>query len=384
MIVCHRCGKENQNHYKFCLGCGADLTSAPKGPAKSGNVGMLKTMLAEPDHGVEEATRPGGLPGSPLSPPPTGRRPAGPPPGVPAASEVTPPGTVGAPLAGGNTAASPWSPPHASGLPGVPQNAGSGASEARTCPACQATVPPAFKFCGVCGFKLDDAPAPQPAVVVSSPTPEVTRALMTLIRPDGSEGGSHELQVGENKIGRIHGTIFENDGYLSPTHALLLLDVNNKTALIRDLGSLNGVFVKMIGEEDIQSGQIVRIGQELLRFDTIALPEPLEDGTEVMGSPNPGYWGKLTVVIGRGIDGSAYPLLGESVTLGRERGEINFPDDGYVSGLHARLSNQNGRVVLADLGSSNGTFIKVQGERAIYHDSFILLGQQLFRLTLPI
>ena len=25
MTVCNRCGKENQDHYKFCLGCGAEL-----------------------------------------------------------------------------------------------------------------------------------------------------------------------------------------------------------------------------------------------------------------------------------------------------------------------------------------------------------------------
>ena len=40
------------------------------------------------------------------------------------------------------------------------------------------------------------------------------RAILTLIRPDGSEGGTHELRQGENKIGREHGAIFENDGYL--------------------------------------------------------------------------------------------------------------------------------------------------------------------------
>src|SRR5439155_1265035 len=27
MTVCNRCGKENQDHYKFCLGCGAELTA---------------------------------------------------------------------------------------------------------------------------------------------------------------------------------------------------------------------------------------------------------------------------------------------------------------------------------------------------------------------
>ena len=44
MTVCNRCGKENQDHYKFCLGCGAELT-APK-PAGGGDMGMMKTMMA--------------------------------------------------------------------------------------------------------------------------------------------------------------------------------------------------------------------------------------------------------------------------------------------------------------------------------------------------
>jgi protein phosphatase len=44
MTVCNRCGKENQDHYKFCLGCGAELTAAPK---PGGDMGMMKTMMAE-------------------------------------------------------------------------------------------------------------------------------------------------------------------------------------------------------------------------------------------------------------------------------------------------------------------------------------------------
>ncbi|NUQ78666.1 MAG: phosphopeptide-binding protein, partial [Polyangiaceae bacterium] len=32
MITCPKCFKENQDHYKFCLGCGAELPreAAPK------------------------------------------------------------------------------------------------------------------------------------------------------------------------------------------------------------------------------------------------------------------------------------------------------------------------------------------------------------------
>jgi len=468
MIVCNRCGKENQDHYKFCLGCGAELTAAPKGDA---GMAMMKTMMADtsgapprplpgmgpaPSQGMPLPPPPGfpGAPGpgpGPLGPPPGMGGPLGPPPGL--GGPMGPPPGMGGPLGpppglggpmgpppgmggpmgpppglGGPLGPPPGPPPGMGGMsggplggampspaslvpppstqpppfgappsvgppagppPGVPAAVGPGpafgapptATGPRRCPQCGADVPPGFRFCGACGCRMDEVSQPAIAPVRGAPAARpAPRAIMTLIRPDGSEGGTHELRQGDNKIGRNFGPVFETDGYLSPVHAEIL--VNGTAALVRDLDSLNGVFVKMTEEEELTSGQIIRIGQELLRFDLITPPEPIADGTEVMGSPNPGYWGKLTVIIGRNVDGSAFPLLGDSVTLGRERGEINFPDDGYVSGLHARVTNRDGRVFLADLGSSNGSFVKVTTERALQNESFVLMGQQLFRLNL--
>lgn len=450
MIVCNRCGKENQDHYKFCLGCGAELTS----PAKpGGDIAVMKTMMADSSalHPGGPAPRPSGPTpspfGAPMPPPPGGFPPGpaphgggfGPAPGFPPPHGAPPPG-FGAPPAGppgplpppgplgpapgpfgapppgpgpgmppgpglgmppgpgpgmppGPLGAPPSMGPPAGPPPGVPAPFGGApagfgapppqaapAAGPRRCPSCGTDVPPGFRFCGACGQRMDDASQPVSAPVAVPPVAAAPRAMLTLIRPDGSEGGQHDLTQGINKIGRQFGTIFENDGYLSPTHAEL--DVAPTGAVVRDLGSLNGVFVKMTEEEEIQPGQVFRIGQELLRFDLVTPPEPMPDGTEVMGSPNPGYWGKVTVIIGKDVDGSAYPLLGESVTLGRERGEINFPDDGYVSGLHAKVATRDGKVYLSDLGSSNGTFIKIAHERALTSESFVLLGQQLFRLNL--
>ncbi len=421
MTVCNRCGKENQDHYKFCLGCGAELTAAPKS-----DVGMMKTMMAEPGQGPgaplpnprgPSGTQPaplprvtggaqGGMPGmppaGPLGGPGPGSSLGGPPPmGGPGGPPMGGAPMGGAPMGGGPMGnqpppmGGPQMPPPMGPPPGVPgfspsygaPPAAAPAGGMRRCPSCGSDVPPTFRFCGTCGFRMDEQsgampmPGPGPGATppVAAPTPQRSRLSMTLIRPDGSEGGTHDLRQGENKLGRSFGPVFENDGYLSPIHAQL--DIRGQQATVRDLDSLNGVFVKMTGEEELTSGQIIRIGQELLRFELIGAPEPTADGTELMGSPNPGYWGKLTVIIGRDITGAAFPLLGEQVTLGRERGEINFPDDGYVSGLHARVSLRDGRVYLTDLGSSNGTFVKVNGERSVGHESFVLLGQQLFRLN---
>ncbi|HXJ19585.1 MAG TPA: FHA domain-containing protein [Polyangia bacterium] len=256
------------------------------------------------------------------------------------------------------------------------------------CPTCGKTVQPGFAFCGACGTRITRQPsgpaavAPPRTVFMAGATAAapvaVPRGRLILIRPDGSEGGAHPLLDGENMIGRGQAALFDADAYLSPRHAALT--VSAEGVMVRDLQSLNGVFLKITAEEALESGDIFRIGQELLRFEVISPPQPLEDGTEIMGTPNPGFWGRLSVIVGRDVDGSAFPLFGESIVLGRERGDILFPEDGYVSGTHSRISLHDERVFLTDLGSSNGTFLRLRHERIVPNGAFLLMGQQLFRL----
>lgn len=189
----------------------------------------------------------------------------------------------------------------------------------------------------------------------------------------------HPLVDGENLIGRGQGSLFDADPYLSPRHAEFSLVPDGLT--VQDLKSLNGVFVKITEEEPLESGDIFRIGQELLRFDVITPPGPMEDGTEIIGTPNPGYWGRISVIVGRDVDGPAFPIFEESIVLGRERGDILFPEDGYVSATHARITLREGMVYLSDLGSSNGTFFRIRGKRTVPSGSLLLMGQQLFRVA---
>src|SRR4051794_19494684 len=262
------------------------------------------------------------------------------------------------------------------------------------CPSCGRLVQPGFAFCGGCGTRIGAPPpaaaATGAAAAVSPPRTAfmggqaavapvaVPRGRLILIRPDGSEGGAHPLHDGDNLIGRGQAPLFDADAYLSPRHAELSVGAEGVT--VRDLQSLNGVFLKITGEEILDSGDIFRIGQELLRFEVISPPQALEDGTEIMGTPNPGFWGRLSVIVGRDVDGSAFPLFGEAIVLGRERGDILFPEDGYVSGTHARIALHDEHVYLTDLGSSNGTFLRLRHERTVPTGSYMLMGQQLFRL----
>jgi pSer/pThr/pTyr-binding forkhead associated (FHA) protein len=426
LITCNRCGKENQDHYKFCLGCGNELAKA----VPTASAGSVSAPIATPPPdpvAVDRTPAPLAMartefvPASPrtdVTPPPVavasgeigkagaaakakGGIPWNDQPKMPAqftpspvlqpASPATSPGAPRPPVSNGG-----GTPPIGNAVPGMGMGGGSAApaaSEQLICVNCGKPIAPGFAFCGSCGTRVAPATAAPPAAAMGSPRtmfmagPQpgaapapVQRGRLVLIRPDGSEGGVHALYDGENVIGRGQGQLFDSDAYLSPRHGEFMVGPQGVT--IRDLRSLNGVFLKISTEEALESGDIFRIGQELLRFEIISAPQPLEDGTEVMGTPNPGFWGRLSVVVGRDVDGSAFPLFGDAIVLGRERGDVLFPEDGYVSGSHARIAINDGQVYLSDLGSSNGTFLRIRSERNVPAGAFVLMGQQLFRIEL--
>jgi pSer/pThr/pTyr-binding forkhead associated (FHA) protein len=126
---------------------------------------------------------------------------------------------------------------------------------------------------------------------------------------------------------------------------------------------------------------VFRIGQEIIRFEELRASGRGPDGVERFGSPAKGYIGRLALVIGRDTTGNAFPVPERGVHCGRERGDILFSEDGYVSGLHCRIARANdGRVYLTDVGSSNGTFIRLRAEHPLTGGDILLMGQQLFRV----
>ncbi len=221
-----------------------------------------------------------------------------------------------------------------------------------------------------------------------SPSPVVDErpaGKLTVIRPDGTEGATIALTRGEVVLGRssTYETL-STDPFLSPKHATITYD--NGGFLVRDEGSLNGVFLRIRDEVELNDGDCLRIGQELLKFNFMESVEALAGSADSKakrhGSPDPGYWGRLALVAGPDLVSKAFMLHTEDVTIGREMGSILFRDDGFVSGKHARLTRVNGKAMLRDLGSSNGTYIRLQKERRIERGDLILMGQQLFRLEI--
>ena len=132
----------------------------------------------------------------------------------------------------------------------------------------------------------------------------------------------------------------------------------------------------------IRPGDVFRIGQEIIRFESLAPQPAAPDGVERLGAPSKGYIGRIALVIGRDTTGNAFPIPEGGIHLGRERGDVLFPEDGYVSGLHCFLSWDGAKLSLTDLGSSNGTFVRIYEETEVKSGDVLLMGQQLFRVTM--
>jgi pSer/pThr/pTyr-binding forkhead associated (FHA) protein len=243
-------------------------------------------------------------------------------------------------------------------------------------------------FCGSCGFRLGGAAVPAKAAPAPAPAAAAlpSNVVLTALRADGSEAGTYNLPGGTVTVGRETGSIFAGDSYLSPKHATFKQSPGRIT--VKDEGSLNGVYKKLVRDVPVElhPHDMFRIGQEIIKFEPLSTQAVGPDGVERLGSPAKGYVGRIALVIGRDVTGNAFPVPESGVHLGRERGDVLFPEDGYVSGLHCRLSweptAKGGRLMLTDLGSSNGSFLRLREETDIKNGDVLLMGQQLFRVAL--
>ncbi|MDP9035613.1 MAG: FHA domain-containing protein [Myxococcota bacterium] len=229
-------------------------------------------------------------------------------------------------------------------------------------------------------------------------------------------------------IGRTEGEIvLAEDHHLSPRHARIV--VRGGAHFIRDLESMNGIFFRIpfarvmrrssaaagdvsfleatrqispngsrdsatlesASEQPLADQELFLIGQQVLRFEVVkpantAFGVASEGGTLLFGTPAGPCFGRLSH---RTLDGASSDVFclrkGETV-IGREAGDIVFADDPFVSRRHAVIrvrqataADQDRRFTIADLGSSNGTFVQVRDEVRLRHGDHFRIGQQLFR-----
>ncbi|MGZ3418350.1 MAG: FHA domain-containing protein [Polyangiales bacterium] len=252
------------------------------------------------------------------------------------------------------------------------------------CRSCQTPIPSGHKFCGRCGAAVPpDILTLREEFYGSLQVPG--RAKLILIRAEGDaamEGLSFALNAQEHIVGRQGHLTFPEDRFVSPKHANLFY--RDGKLVVRDEGSLNGVFVRVRGSVDVQAGDLFLAGEQVFRVDATpkATDHPDPDGTYFWSSPKRPSPFRVTQILQGGAPGNVCCAREAGVNIGREGGDMNFPTDVYMSATHAKLEADpsGGRLTLTDLNSRNGTYLRLRQERELVHGDYIFIGKKILRV----
>lgn len=208
---------------------------------------------------------------------------------------------------------------------------------------------------------------------------------LVVIKGEGGDGVTYHLSATNHIVGRTTGELrFAEDFFLSPEHALFTVQGNRLFA--KDLGSVNGVFVRIKSPVPLDHGDCFLVGEQLLRLDSAPFQEPGPDAnnTYSYSSPRPDARFRVVQLLAGGGEGRIVSAAGTMLTLGREGGHMNFPNDRFISGRHARLdaASDSHHIILTDTGSRNGTFVRIKGAVELFHGDYIFIGQQLLRVEI--
>jgi FHA domain-containing protein len=251
------------------------------------------------------------------------------------------------------------------------------------CKSCSTPVPLGHKFCGRCGAAI-------PADMVNVRTQffgqlqVLGKAKLILIRGDGVEGLSYQLNAEQHLVGRNGQLVFPDDPFISPRHANLFY--RSGRLVVRDEGSTNGVFWRVRGTVDLAPDDYLLAGEQLFRIEGPPRPNdgPGADGTYFYSSPKHQTRFKVIQFLQGGAPGMAVCAKGNSVQIGREGGEMNFAGDPYMSAAHCRIEDAGGRLTLTDLNSKNGTYLRLKAERELSHGDYLFIGRKLLRVEITV
>ena len=225
----------------------------------------------------------------------------------------------------------------------------------------------------------EDAPAPAIVAPVAAPqpapvTPQVHFTLHVLRSltggPERYDPPGTEVLVGA--AGGIH---LPGERFCHPEEALL--SFRDGRLWLEDLEGGNGVFLRIRSPVELEMLDEFVVGDQLLRIQKNPVPDdgPDPDPTYFYSSPKWPSSFRVTQVFEGGADGCCVVARGNTLQIGSAVGDLVFPDDPLVAEQHCLIEEQAGAMVLTDLGTRTGVFVRIRGEQELAHGDELLIGR---------
>ncbi len=176
-------------------------------------------------------------------------------------------------------------------------------------------------------------------------------------------------------VGSKGAIALEGERFCHPEEAVLMM--RDGELILDDLDGGNGVFLRIKGLVELELGDEFIVGDQLLRVEKNPIFDdgPAPDPTYFYSSPKWPSSFRVVQHFERGGIGACAIARGNALQVGSAVGDLVFPDDPLVSEQHCLLEEQAGSLVLTDLGSRTGVFVRVRGEQVLNHGDELLVGR---------
>jgi pSer/pThr/pTyr-binding forkhead associated (FHA) protein len=212
---------------------------------------------------------------------------------------------------------------------------------------------------------------------------DVMRVRLTTVRSLWG-GPQHYEPIGDDVVIGSQGDIaLTGERFSAPNEAAF--SYRGGKVMLIDLEGGNGVFVRIRQPVELVFGDEFLVGDQVLCL--LANPPP-DDGpgpgpTYFYASPRWHSSFRLVQIWEGGQHGAACVARGTTLQIGRQQGDMTFPNDPLVGETHSAIEEQAGAIVLTDLGSRAGTFVRITGQREIVDGDEIAIGRTRLRVSLP-
>jgi hypothetical protein len=233
-------------------------------------------------------------------------------------------------------------------------------------------------------------PPPQPASgpsvskLVGKPPPKEQKARFRLVVQRALGGGPAFYEpMGDAAIIGADGAIaIANEKFCHPREAQIRWTKGR--VWLHDLEHGNGVFLRIRQPVELEIGDEFIVGDQLLTIERNPDPNdgPGEGPTYFYSSPKWPSSFRVVQLFEGGAKGACVVARGTTMQIGSAIGDFVFTADPLVDDQHCLVEEQAGAILLTDLESRTGVFVRIKGEQELVAGDEVMVGRTRMALEI--